>query len=201
MLDDPKKLTERFLNGSDNSCSNWEDAARTLAQELQHMSIKNLPEKMNPLDVLIFKQAMKGIREAFEGVADVLNATKSNRSSEAFMHLRRLMAAAYSLGQSSVMSPNMKKVWLSEFQSQKGKNSAHPNRQKAAAWQGPVLDLARTKRTRNPALTLDDLATQIIAGWSTIDFKGHRPPVPTHSYLVKVLSQKLSGRNSHGLGG
>jgi hypothetical protein len=78
------------------------------------MAVEGLPEKINPLDRMLFKMGMKGIHENFDGISEVLNASRSNRT--AFMYLRRLMAATYTLGQSSVVSPKMKKVFLNEIQ-------------------------------------------------------------------------------------
>ena len=132
---------------------------------------------------------MKGVHENFEGLADVLDTVQSNRADEAYMHLRNVIAAAFVLGQSSVMSPKMKKIWLSQFQSKGGKSRAKKNQQNSVDWQGPALTFAIEIREKNKALKQDDLAAKILDKWATIDFKGRNPPSVSHGYLVKIISK------------
>jgi hypothetical protein len=187
MLDD----TNKFIQNSD---VNWRDQAKYFVQFIQRTSIDDLPKEANPLDIAIFKQGIKILHEEFCGLADVLDASQSSRTDEAYMHLRALMAAVFILGQSAVMSPKAKKLWLSEFQSEKGKRGAKINKQKAAAWLEPVIDLAKDMRSKNSILRLEDLATKILGKWDKIDFKGKTPPPVRHSYLVKILSKNLNGK-------
>lgn len=192
MLDDLNKLIQNYCKGPNHGAVNWREEALSFAQNIQHMAVANLPEKMSSFDVWLFKEGMRGVHENFDRLAGVLDATQSNRTGEIYMHLRQLMAAVHILGTSSVMSPKMKKIFQSEIQAQRGKTGAETNKKKAVARRAPVIECAKDLHTKNPALTHDDLATKILERWDTIDFKGERPQKLTHSYLVKLISKNLN---------
>jgi len=162
---DPNKLIRNFFM-SDHKNTAWKDAAEEFAKFIQQRAVDALPEKANPLDIAMFKQGMKGIREGFVGIANVLDASQSNRIDEAYMHLRYLIASVYILGQSAVMSPKMKKVWLSEFQSEKGKKSGISKKKEAAeTWQPHALELAKEIRDEERSIRQIPLATKIREKW------------------------------------
>jgi hypothetical protein len=115
---------------------------------------------------MTFKQGMNGVQEGFNGLADALNASQSNRTAEAFMHLRYLMASIFVLGRSAVMSPKMKKIWLSEVQSERGKKSGTGKKTEAAeTWHPHALDLAKEIRAEKPSISQQDLAAEIRTRW------------------------------------
>jgi hypothetical protein len=189
MLEDPNKLSRSWFEGHNHKKIDWKDAAESFAQHIQRIAIEALPAEANPLDIEIFKQGIGRLHESFDGIANALNASQSNRTDEAFMHIRCLMAAVFILGQSAVMSPKMKKVWLSEFQSKSGKVSAKKNQEEAVDRQGSVLASAIELRAKNKSLTQGDLATKLIEKWDEIDFRGHKPAPNNHAYLVKLISK------------
>jgi hypothetical protein len=200
MLDDPNKLIRTYFEGPDRKKIDWKDEAEHFAQRhIQRAAIDGLPAKANPLDIEVFKQGMRYFQENFDGLVDVLDdAPQPNRTGEAYMRLRGLMAAVFILGQSAVISPKAKKIWLSQLQSEKGKVGAKTNRQKAAAWQGSVIELVKAMRSKNSAMSQDDLATRLLEKWDTIDFNGKKPSKMTHSYLVKLISKKANSQANAG---
>jgi len=186
-IDEDKILQNFFENqpGGDD----WRRQAELFATTIGFVATANLPAQIHPLDLKTFKMSIRSVRENYEALGDLLDANQSNRTSEAYKHLRRLMAGMFMLGQSAVMSPKMKEIFLSEFQAEKGHASATAKRKKAAAWQKPVLEFAIALRTKNKRLTQSDLATKILEKWNQIDFGGKREPPKNHTYLMQRISK------------
>jgi hypothetical protein len=166
MWDDPNQLQRNFFEGGNyvKEVGDWREQAESFAKHIQHVAVESLPNKINPFDRQCFRQAMIGLQQIFEGLSEVLQ--HSSKSNEGYMHLRRLIAVVFILGKSAVMSPKMKKVWLSEVQSEKGKKSAASRRKEAAEmWQSHALDLAKEIRAGDSSIRQQHLAAKIREKW------------------------------------
>jgi type I site-specific restriction-modification system R (restriction) subunit len=145
--------------------------AKNFCEYIRELAIQGLPNEASPLDIMALKEGRKRLVDNFDGLSSLFRAANDDGG---YRYVRGLMAAAFILGQSRVLSKETKEFFDDE------------------------LNKARTAQARNARQ--QRLAPEKLALKEAIKaVRGDKPPAKPSSEAARILDRvnKRMEENGH----